>query len=109
MVKAFWGATYAPVFRPVVVNITPAITPASPDQSYCRARATAVLDVLTLRVDDNGRMRDSPLYRRVVDVGAELAKFTWLTRDRDGYLTSRYSERVERAGVASKHVNQVTH
>ncbi len=59
--------------------------------------------------DDSGRMRDSPLYRRVVDVCEELVKFTWLTRDRAGYLTSRYSERVESAEGASKRVNQATH
>lgn len=59
--------------------------------------------------DDNGRMRDSPLYRRVVDVCEELVKFTWLMRDRAGYLTSRYSERVESAEQTSRRVNQTTH
>lgn len=59
--------------------------------------------------DENGRMRDSPLYRRVVDVCEELVKFTWLTRDCAGYLNSRYSERVESAEEVSKRVNQATH
>ncbi len=59
--------------------------------------------------DQDGRMRDSPLYRRVVDVCEELVKFTWLMRDRAGYLTDRYSERVESAEEASRRVNQVTH
>lgn len=59
--------------------------------------------------DDNGRVRGSPLYRRVVDVSEKLVKFTWLTRERAGYLTSRYSERVESAEEASNRVNQATH
>lgn len=59
--------------------------------------------------DEAGRMRDSPLYRRVVDVCEELVKFTWLMRDRADYLTRRYSERVESAEHTSKRVNQTAH
>ena len=43
--------------------------------------------------DDAGRMKPGPLYDRVVDVCEELVKFTLLVRDRDAYLTDRYSER----------------
>ena len=47
--------------------------------------------------DEDGRMKPSPLYDRVVDVMEELMKFTLLTRGWAGYLTDRYSERKERA------------
>ena len=43
--------------------------------------------------DDNGRMKPSPLYDRVVDVIEELMKFTYLVRGRSDYLVNRYSER----------------
>lgn len=59
--------------------------------------------------DEAGRMYSSPLYRRIVDVCEELAKFTWLTRRRSAYLTDRYSERVESAEEVSRRVNQVAH
>ena len=45
--------------------------------------------------DENGRMRPSPYYDRLVDVMEELFKFTLMVRDRSDYLTSRYSERKE--------------
>lgn len=44
---------------------------------------------------ENGRMKPSPLYNRIVDVMEELAKFTVMTRGRSAMLTDRYSERVE--------------
>ncbi|MDR3487943.1 MAG: arsenical resistance protein ArsH [Bradyrhizobium sp.] len=47
--------------------------------------------------DDDGRMKPSPYYERVVDVIEELVKFTLLTRGVSGYLTDRYSERRESA------------
>jgi arsenical resistance protein ArsH len=47
--------------------------------------------------DDEGRMKPSPFYDRVVDVMEELMKFTLLTRGPSNYLTSRYSERKEEA------------
>jgi arsenical resistance protein ArsH len=50
--------------------------------------------------DDDGRMKPSSYYDRVVDVMEELFKFTLLVRDRADYLTSRYSERRE-AGAKS--------
>ncbi len=47
--------------------------------------------------DDEGRMKPSAYYERVVDVMEELFKFTLLVRDRADYLVSRYSERKEDA------------
>ncbi|WP_040615845.1 arsenical resistance protein ArsH [Oceanicola granulosus] len=49
--------------------------------------------------DDNGRMKPSPYYDRIVDVMEELVKFTLLTRDIRDHLVDRYSERKE-AGEA---------
>ncbi len=48
-----------------------------------------------LEFDDDGRMKPSGFYNRMVDVMEELVKFTLLTRDISPYLVDRYSERVE--------------
>jgi arsenical resistance protein ArsH len=55
--------------------------------------------------DEDGRMKPSAFYDRVVDVMEELMKFTLLTRNISPYLTDRYSERVESAEELSKRVN----
>ncbi|MEO0544582.1 MAG: arsenical resistance protein ArsH [Pseudomonadota bacterium] len=54
---------------------------------------------------EDGRMKPSSLYNRVVDVMEELMKFTLLTRDKSAYLTDRYSERVETAEEVHKRVS----
>ena len=54
--------------------------------------------------DDQGRMRPSAYYDRVVDVMEELVKFTLLTRDASAYLTDRYSERKEDLAKTSARV-----
>lgn len=59
-----------------------------------------------LEFDENGRMKPSPYYDRIVDVMEELYKFTLLTRSQAAYLTDRYSERKESAEALSKRVNQ---
>ncbi|MDO5613185.1 MAG: arsenical resistance protein ArsH [Paracoccus sp. (in: a-proteobacteria)] len=43
--------------------------------------------------DENGRMRASPCYDRIVDVAEELIRFTVLTRPHRDQLADRYSER----------------
>ena len=55
---------------------------------------------------EDGRMKPSAYYDRVVDVMEELFKFTLLTRDVGPYLVDRYSERKESADELSKRVNQ---
>jgi arsenic resistance protein ArsH len=59
-----------------------------------------------LEFEENGRMKPSAYYDRVVDVMEELVKFTLLTRDVAPYLVDRYSERKESAEQLSKRVNQ---
>ncbi len=59
-----------------------------------------------LEFTDEGRMKPSPYYDRVVDVMEELVKFTLLTRDHSDYLVDRYSERKESAAALSQRVNQ---
>jgi arsenical resistance protein ArsH len=59
-----------------------------------------------LEFTEDGRMKPSAYYDRVVDVMEELVKFTLLTRDIGPYLVDRYSERKESADALSKRVNQ---
>ena len=56
--------------------------------------------------DEAGRMKPSPFYNRMVDVMEELVKFTLLTRDANGHLLDRYSERAESREALSRRVNQ---
>ena len=59
-----------------------------------------------LEFEEDGRMKPSAYYDRLVDVMEELVKFTLLTRDAAPYLVDRYSERKESAIDLSKRVNQ---
>ncbi len=59
-----------------------------------------------LEFEEDGRMKPSAYYDRLVDVMEELIKFTLLTRDVAPYLVARYSERKESAEELSKRVNQ---
>jgi len=59
-----------------------------------------------LEFEEDGRMKPSAYYDRVVDVMEELVKFTLLTRDIAPYLVDRYSERKESTDDLSTRVNQ---
>lgn len=59
-----------------------------------------------LEFDEDGRMKPSAYYDRIVDVMEELMKFTLLTRDSADYLVDRYSERKESAAALMARVNQ---
>jgi arsenic resistance protein ArsH len=59
-----------------------------------------------LEFGEDGRMKPSSYYDRIVDVMEELVKFTLLTRERADYLVDRYSERVESVEQVSDRVGQ---
>ncbi len=59
-----------------------------------------------LEFEDDGRMKASPFYNRIVDVIEELMKFTLLLRGNKDLFVDRYSERVETAEQLSQRVNQ---
>lgn len=55
--------------------------------------------------EEDGRMKPSAYYERIVDVMEELVKYTLLIRGRTEYLVDRYSERKESAEALSARVN----
>ncbi|MGB7306998.1 MAG: arsenical resistance protein ArsH [Burkholderiaceae bacterium] len=59
-----------------------------------------------LEFEEDGRMKASPYFDRVVDVMEELVKFTLLTRGSIDHLLDRYSERREAPEQLSQRVNQ---
>ncbi len=56
--------------------------------------------------DENGRMKPSSMYDRIVDVTEELFKITLLLKGHTDYLANRYSERHESHQELSTRVNQ---
>ena len=58
--------------------------------------------------NEDGRMKPSAYYNRIVDVMEELVRFTVLTRDIKDMLVDRYSERVESHAELSARVNTPT-
>ena len=59
-----------------------------------------------LEFEEDGCIKPSAYYDRLVDVMEELVKFTLMTRYVAPYLVDRYSERKESAEELSKRVNQ---
>lgn len=59
-----------------------------------------------MEFDEDGRMKPSAYYDRVVDVMEELVKFTLLLRNQQACLVDRYSERKESAEQLMARVNQ---
>jgi arsenic resistance protein ArsH len=60
-----------------------------------------------LEFDDDGRIKPSAYYDRMVDVMGELMKFTVLTRDQIPYLVDQCSKRQETVEDLSKRINQI--
>lgn len=56
--------------------------------------------------DEDGRMKPSPWYDRIVDVTEELFKITLILKNQTEYLADRYSERKENHSELSARVNQ---
>jgi arsenic resistance protein ArsH len=56
--------------------------------------------------DEQGRMKPSPWYDRIVDVSEELFKITQLLKGHTPLLAGRYSERKESHQALSARVNQ---
>lgn len=56
--------------------------------------------------DDDGRMKPSSYYDRIVDVMEELFKITLVLKGHTEYLADRYSERKESHEQLSIRVNQ---
>jgi len=56
--------------------------------------------------DEEGRMKPSAWYDRIVDVIEELYKITLILKRHTGYLSDRYSERKENHQALSARVNQ---
>ncbi|MCO7572666.1 arsenical resistance protein ArsH [Pseudomonas chlororaphis] len=59
-----------------------------------------------LEFDEDGRMKPSAYYDRLVDVMEELVKFTLVLRNQQAFLVDRYSERKESAEQLMARVNQ---
>lgn len=56
--------------------------------------------------DEEGRMKSSAYYDRIVDVVEELFKITLILKGHTDYLADRYSERKENHQQLSSRVNQ---
>lgn len=56
--------------------------------------------------DDEGRMKPSPWYDRIVDVAEELFKIPLILKEHTSYLADRYSERKENHQELSARINQ---
>ncbi len=62
----------------------------------------SIVYIKAAEFDEQGRMKPSPWYDRIVDVSEELFKITQLLKGHTALLAGRYSERKEPSGPSQR-------